>query len=405
MPQKYNKNIDKSEKKLLIVNDLGIGDRCGGTQKRIYQLAKELLKKRVFTSIFVIADKSAESLKEDFTYKIHIVYSDKNTIAQTTEEIIVAEDICLVQIHNTSLLSTRAIPIAKKYGKPVIFFAHDYWPVCGRRSFYTKDKKQCKGTSILKCMSCIGIKSLINLNLKINNHINKCDIGIATSNFMIEIYEKNNVLRKKWKKVTPWVGNEYLSKKTNNVKQEKKIKTILYVGYLDEEKGFFDILDVFLNLKKKVLNLKLVAIGDVFSKNKTRIDNILKENNAENDVKLKGFINDHNQLANYYNEADLFAFTSKLEESFGQTWAQALACETPIIAYNTGSVKELLAGYGTIVKNGDKEQLKSSIESFFCDKNTQRKAIEKARLGRKYAQKNFSIKKALPILVNIYDNW
>src|SRR3989338_8167538 len=141
-----------SRRSLLIVNDLGIS--YGGTQKRISQLIEALLDKQVFEHIFVVAHEAAkEREKQENKQNFDITrmtqcYADKNSVEQVFKEIIKQNNIILVQVHNLSMLSTRAIKAAKICNKKVIFFAHDYWPICGRRSFYTKWKAPCTGTGL-----------------------------------------------------------------------------------------------------------------------------------------------------------------------------------------------------------------------------------------------------------------
>src|SRR3989338_7704447 len=192
---------------LLVVNDMGIG--VGGTQKRIYQLIKMLLQKNIFDKIFVLAHTSAKQNTHKNVHQtpenIHVVYCDKTSIEGTMSSLMRENYIELVQVHNLSLLSTEPIQVAKKNGKKVIFFAHDYWPVCGRRSFYTRWKKPCSGPGIIKCNLCIGPLSYLHLKMKVQQDLNACDVGIATSKHMINIYENNKILHGKWKQITPWI--------------------------------------------------------------------------------------------------------------------------------------------------------------------------------------------------------
>lgn len=404
-------------KALLIVNDLGIFH--GGTQKRVCQLVVALLDKHLFNHIFVVAHHAAkenqnqEGNKEIDATKITVCYTDKNDVEQTITEIIEKNNIIVVQVHNLSMLSTRAIKAAKKLNKKVIFFAHDYWPVCGRRSFYTKWKKPCTGTGVIKCLSCIGALSYINIKTRVKSDINKCDFGLATTDFMVKRYEENGVLVDKWKKVTPWIEEEYLSEQNKNKDAKRKgepekahsQKIILYVGSLDEEKGFFDLLEAFIKVKNELITaipLKLIAVGEISIENKERGEHIINAENAEEMVEIIGYVQEQEHLIALYKKADLFIFPSRLEESFGQTWAQALASGAPVIAYGSGSVKELLGNHGKTIKIGDKKQLKEAIKIFF--KSSGANNGEKANVCQEYAQEKFSIKNAMPLLGEIYGN-
>lgn len=393
-------------KSLLVVNDLGIG--IGGTQKRVYQLVKKLLEEKIFDHIFVIAHKSAEGKEKQKEANITVLYSDKKNVGKMMYSLFQENDIDIVQVHNLSLLSTEPIGIAKKMGKKVIFFAHDYWPVCGRRSFYARWKKPCTGVGFVKCNFCIGPLSYIHLTANIQQQVNACDLGIATSEYMVDVYEKNGVLKGKWKQIVPWIEEEYFkeNKKGGEEKKkqeiEKKEKIMLYVGSLDKEKGFFDALEVFLELQREHKELRLFAVGGVSEENKRVIEKKIQEENAVEKVNMVGYKADVQELISYYKHADLFVFPSLLEESFGQTWAQALACGIPVIAYGTGSVQELLGNYGTITQVGNKKKLKRAIEEFFFNKKKQEKVKEEEAVIKKYAKEEFSMHHAIPLLKEIY---
>ncbi len=392
---------------LLVVNDLGIG--IGGTQKRVSQLVKKLLEEKIFDNVFVLAHKSAEGKERQKEANITVLYGDKKNVGKMMYFLFQEHNIDIVQVHNLSLFSTEPIEIAKKMGKKVIFFAHDYWPVCGRRSFYARWKKPCTGVGFVKCNLCIGPLSYIHLTANIQQQVNACDLGIATSKHMVAVYEKNGILNGKWKQIVPWIEEEYFkeNKKGEEDKKkqeiEKKEKIILYVGYLDKEKGFFDVLEVFLELQREHKEVQLSAVGGVSEENKRVIEKRIQEENAVEKVKMVGYKADVRELISYYKHANLFVFPSLLEESFGQTWAQALACGVPVIAYGTGSVQELLGNYGTIITPvGNKKKLKRVIEEFFFNKKEQEKAKEEEVVRKKYAKKTFSIQYAIPLLKEIY---
>ncbi|SBV98719.1 hypothetical protein KL86DPRO_11436 [uncultured delta proteobacterium] len=59
------------------------------------------------------------------------------------------------------------------------------------------------------------------------------------------------------------------------------------------------------------------------------------------DVIYCGYLTDMQQLAVYYNAADVFLFPS-LEEAFGQVTAEAAACGTPTVAFAAGGIPETI---------------------------------------------------------------
>ena len=80
------------------------------------------------------------------------------------------------------------------------------------------------------------------------------------------------------------------------------------------------------------------------------------------DHKTLGFIDDKKILNAAYSSADIYLSTS-IQEAFGKTWAEAMACETPVICFkNTPSsevIEHKINGY--IVENLDSNDLHEGI--------------------------------------------
>lgn len=78
-------------------------------------------------------------------------------------------------------------------------------------------------------------------------------------------------------------------------------------------------------------------------------------------IYLPGTTYDAHQLMNYYSSADVFLQLSP-EETFGKVTAEALACGTPAIVYNTTANPELIGpGCGYVVDQGDLSQVLNRI--------------------------------------------
>ena len=68
-----------------------------------------------------------------------------------------------------------------------------------------------------------------------------------------------------------------------------------------------------------------------------------------------------NQLAEIYSQADVFVNPSKVE-SFGMTTAEALACGTPAIVYDTSACPEVVDNNtGRVVPLGDVRALSKAV--------------------------------------------
>lgn len=136
-------------------------------------------------------------------------------------------------------------------------------------------------------------------------------------------------------------------------------------------------LDVFVELSQKLdNNFQIVLVGT-----DDKIDSLLSEN----------IISIHrtenvNELAGIYSAADLFVNPTR-EESFSLVNAEALACGTPVVTFNSGGAPEIIdESCGYVIEDNSVEQLIKAIMNI-RDKSpfTKTACIERAK---KYNQKD-----------------
>ena len=374
---------------LLLINDHGLVG--GGAERRIQLLIKELIKRKFFREIHILQHEIAETLASDVPFH---TCSTKNS-GIITKNIIQQHAIDLVQVHHLAAISTRPIIAAKQLHKSVIFFAHDYWPICGRRSFYSKWDFLCKKAYFPKCVTCIGLKPYLNI-VRNKKHLNLCDLGIAPSQFCIDRYENHKVLKGKWIKVMPWIDTTLFNTKgLETIKQEKNI--ILYVGPLTKVKGAYLLAEALKFIQKEISSVILRYVGsgqEKESQDRMQIEQILTTDDTLKQVEFLGKKSPA-ELKYEYARATVFVCCPLLAEMFGQTWAQALACGTPVIATNVGSIPELLQNRGTVVDPDPKILSQAIIK---CLKNPQ-PLVEETIFSMEPMIKIYE-KKILPLLMN-----
>ncbi len=125
--------------------------------------------------------------------------------------------------------------------------------------------------------------------------------------------------------------------KIENFKFNQKPKNYLLIsGRIAREKGIYEAIKI-----AKLAKEKLIIIGRKTEDNywHKKVKPYLGKN-----IKFKGFV-PYYEMPKYYKNAKAFLFPLRWEEPFGLTMIEAMACGTPVIAFDRGSVKE-------IVKNG-----------------------------------------------------
>ena len=317
---------------ILIINDFGA---CGsGTEIRIKQLIEGLKKQESIKSIHLLEDESSKSIMEGITVHRCNTYNS----GDITSSIIKKYSIDIVQVHNLARISTRTIVAAKKLRIPVIFFVHDYWVFCGRRTLYSRWNSACEKANFAKCISCIGPMSFLK-TLRNRKHLNLCDEGISPSNFCIQLYEKHGILKGKWTKVIPWIDDIFCE----NKKIKKDNKRVLFVGPLSKQKGAHLAANAMILVLKHFPEAKLRYIGygqEKENPDRKHIENIFRNATFESSVEFGGE-KTFQELTSEYSNADVYVCCPEWPEVFGQTWAQALSCGTSVVATNVGSIPEL----------------------------------------------------------------
>ena len=125
-----------------------------------------------------------------------------------------------------------------------------------------------------------------------------------------------------------WTRGVDLEQFTPSLDHNKFIKTMLYVGRVSKEKSIED----FLKINTNSTQFKKIVVGD--GPDLERLKDLYKK------VEFVGYKKGE-ELAQYYRDADVFVFPSKAD-TFGLVIIEALACGTPVAAYNVTGPKDIL---------------------------------------------------------------
>lgn len=132
------------------------------------------------------------------------------------------------------------------------------------------------------------------------------------------------------KKYHPEKKNDALLEKFNL----KNKKVLIYLGQLIERKNIPFLFEV---LKKLPDNYVLLICGD--GPLKTRLQNMIKDENLNSKAILTGFISESEKV-DYYNLADIFVYPST-KEGFGLSVCEALACGKKVLASDIPPFREI----------------------------------------------------------------
>lgn len=225
------------------------------------------------------------------------------------------------------------------------------------------------GTDVMKFPQKNFInKSILKYNLR------KADAICATSNTIKEFLKP---VTEKSVNVIPFgVDVNLFCKKDVNSLFEKNAFVLGSIKPLEELYNTDILIKAFAALKKKHFDktLKLLIIGE--GSQMESLKQLSTQLGIDNDVKFTGRIA-FSEISNYYNMLDVLVNISDYE-SFGVSVIEAMACEKPVIATNTGGLKEIIENstFGSLVEVGNVEQTTIEMEKYLLD------AALKERVGK-----------------------
>ncbi len=203
---------------LLIINDHGI--QGGGTEARIRIFVEELLAKGICHEVHVLQHNKnliLSHMNKDKRMFFHSV--NGGSTYDIVRKIIKEHTITLVQAHNLLALQPYCLIAAKLAGVPIVWWAHDYWLLCAKRSFIdpynAMQEPLCKKAQKKVCYKCMSLKARTKHALwrRIMNFV---DCAIAPAKILKDIHSYYDVLDGKWQIITPWIDSVFIKPSLNN---------------------------------------------------------------------------------------------------------------------------------------------------------------------------------------------
>ncbi len=156
----------------------------------------------------------------------------------------------------------------------------------------------------------------------------------------------------------------------------KKEKLILSVATLQPYKNLESLIKAFILLKNagKLKKYKLYLVGGI-NKKVFSNSNISRLVEGREDIHFTGYVSDED-LVKLYNTAEIFVLPSKFE-GFGIPPLEAMACGTPVIVSNAGSLPEVCGDAAYYVNPYSIEDIAKGIETLINDKKLQLELIQK----------------------------
>lgn len=244
--------------------------------------------------------------------------------------------------------------------KPVIWTLHDCWSFTGHCCHYSANKcykwqSECKNCKHLREYppSLMWDNSNKNFELKkrLFNSVENMEL-VTTSNWLKNQVESSFLKNIKCRTIYNGIDTSVFKPSASSFKQTYNIsdkKIILGVASIwSEKKGFND----FLELSKFIDSNYVIVLVGVSKKQKENLPYTIIAIERTDSV---------SELVNIYSAADVYVNTS-VEETFGMTTLEAMACGTPVVVYDKTAVPEIVTEkVGFITQAGDINKLFNNV--------------------------------------------
>ena len=182
---------------------------------------------------------------------------------------------------------------------------------------------------------------------------------------------------------------------TRKYTEEKSITKFLFVGWLEKEKGLFELLESINAINQKNLSFTITFIGD--GNGMKSAQKFVTENQLSDNVIFEGWVT-HDSINHFYQAADVFVLPS-WAEGMPNALIEALSCGLAAIVSNVGMIPNYLEDRtnALIINPKDSKHLGGAMEELIIDLKLRKKI---SKNGHLISKQYFSTNKGLEAMAN-----
>jgi len=280
----------------------------------------------------------------------------------TREPAILGADILHLHWTNAGYLSVKNLKQLLQTGKPIVWTLHDMWAFTGG-CHYAGECDHFKN----ECGNCWMLRDAADDDLSHTGWLRKADmykvakniVIVTCSSWLADVARTSSVLKGfRIEAIPNPIDTELFSLKDKigarkkwNIDLQSKIILFGAANILDRRKGINYLVDALNDLKNHYSDINNIEIV-LFGKNKSFDINLIPFKVYELNV-----INSQEDMAELYSLADVYV-TPAIEDNLPNTVMEALACGTPVVAFNTGGIPDMVEH----LKNGYLAEFKSATD-------------------------------------------
>jgi len=170
---------------------------------------------------------------------------------------------------------------------------------------------------------------------------------------------------------------------------------LLFVGRLTDQKGAEHLLHALSSMKTPAASLDIVGDGP----NREALKQLAQQLGVASRIRWHGQLS-QSELPSLYQRAAAVVIPS-VDEGLGLVAVEALLCETPVVAFDSGGLRDVIQHEktGLLVKPGDRAALASALDNLLARDG---RGSQLGRAGRLYALSAFAPESAARRYAEIY---
>jgi glycosyltransferase involved in cell wall biosynthesis len=281
----------------------------------------------------------------------------------------------IIQLYNTHInyFTYNALPFLNKR-KHVIWRLSDMWALTGHCSYSYDCVKWETGCGVCPCLDEYPPLKKDHTAFLWRSKKNAYDklkaVDIVAPSLWIKNIAETSPLLKSFPVThipngvdTGVFGKKDKVKARNILCIKEDAKVVLFISqnfHQDRRKGGQYLIEALSMLDESVRNnMVLLLIGN---------NNVEDNNNYPFRVANTGYMDSDNELANLYSSADIMVLPT-LAENFPNTVLESMACGTPVVAFDTGGMSEVVIHMqtGYLAKLKDVQDLSNGIKLLLTD--------------------------------------
>ena len=181
-----------------------------------------------------------------------------------------------------------------------------------------------------------------------------------------------------------------------------KEKIIACVSQITPWKKIEDFIEAAYLTSLSYSMVKFMIVGDVLNPKdhlyKKSLQDLINFYQLNNIIIMTGFIKD---IASLFLKIDILCHTA-VNEPFGRVIIEAMACGKPVVAYNSGGIKEIVTpNTGILVPSNDVKGITKALKELL---DNEQKVLQMGKAGRKRVEAYFSERQYVKNMETVFNH-